>query len=537
MTISFGNPKSNVVFSSTSTITNRPNQGNILLAAEDSGANINIISLADAKILATTLKLNIQEYANSKSIEFGKNGANSNANLYIETQGAIGVIDIVEDISENLFSVVLLTQNGYYVLFTRHKVIIINEISLEIVLVGNKMKHTNLYYVNMIDVILLPIVESPKEFKAYQTTTALQSGFNKLNEVIISDNDYASDNESIYQADIESMNNNDDMNVVYSSQAKRRLTKEQVNYMIKLHNNKFHPTYASMAECVKIKDGAKAWHNIPNWLEPWMLELMDKKSQCLSCAIARRQITNYFGSGIGSRIIGQHLSIDVQGPIDPPTTYGCRYWWLVVCLATGHVWVYLGKNKTELQAVTKTTLMMLNKYGHKIDIVRVDSGKVESSINYVELSEQLGFEIVASPPRDQKSNPVERTKQTLQNNLMAVMFGQANLGAAYWGPAILGVAIAWNEMYNSHSDNYDGGRKTPKEHITRIKPDAEKQEFAFGEMVTWRKSILPGTNETNNEYGFAVGHTNTATLVVTPGSLESMCSVLKQIFTLQIIQK
>jgi len=109
LTISFDNPKSNMVFHSSSQIVNhgliKSSGRRVLLAAENSGANINIISLSDARILADNLKLSIKTCTSSKSIEFGKNGSNSIASQYIETSGAVGII---EDISENLFSVVLL---------------------------------------------------------------------------------------------------------------------------------------------------------------------------------------------------------------------------------------------------------------------------------------------------------------------------------------------------------------------------------------------------------------------------------------------
>ncbi len=92
MTISFDNPKSNMVFHSSSQIVNhgmiKSSGRRVLLAAENSGANINIISLSDARILADNLKLSIT-CTSSKSIEFGKNGSNSIASQYIETSGAV----------------------------------------------------------------------------------------------------------------------------------------------------------------------------------------------------------------------------------------------------------------------------------------------------------------------------------------------------------------------------------------------------------------------------------------------------------------
>ena len=114
-----------------------------------------------------------------------------------------------------------------------------------------------------------------------------------------------------------------------------RLTKQQVQFILKLHKTHNHMSFRMMAECIRIKDGYRAWDNVPDWLTPQILIKFAQKSQCLACAVSHNKIESLFGSGIGENIIGRTLSIDVQGPIDPPTTYGCRYWFLVVCVASG----------------------------------------------------------------------------------------------------------------------------------------------------------------------------------------------------------
>ena len=90
----------------------------LLSAEDDSGANINIISLVDAKRISLELNLSILQYSQPKE------GSKSFAYQCIVTNnGAEGNIDIVEDIAENLCSVSLITANGYYVLFTRDRVL------------------------------------------------------------------------------------------------------------------------------------------------------------------------------------------------------------------------------------------------------------------------------------------------------------------------------------------------------------------------------------------------------------------------------
>ena len=96
----------------------------LLSAEDDSGANINIISLVDAKRISLELNLSILQYSQPKQIDFTKEGSKSFAYQCIVTNnGAVGNIDIVEDIAENLCSVSLITANGYYVLFTRDRVL------------------------------------------------------------------------------------------------------------------------------------------------------------------------------------------------------------------------------------------------------------------------------------------------------------------------------------------------------------------------------------------------------------------------------
>ena len=120
----------------------------------------------------------------------------------------IGIpMNIIEDTQENLFSVCLITNNGYYVLFTRNEVLIINEITLQIVASGHKRKTSNLYYINMLDVINLPILTQSQELKYHQSPTqsnsafrSLQSRLNSIDATEINDDfEYSSDDETRHQ--------------------------------------------------------------------------------------------------------------------------------------------------------------------------------------------------------------------------------------------------------------------------------------------------------------------------------------------------
>ena len=525
-----------------------------------------------------TLGLSILTYNQPKQIDFAKEGSTSHAYQYLVTNGAVGNLDIMEDIAENLFSVTLITANGYYVLFTRDRVLIINEITLQIVATGDKKSDSNLYYINMLEVIQLPNISESRPLKNYQSPSSSKLAFKTLQKVIQSsctkNNSYISDgeeeqskdNEFVFNRDGDEVNNdkldeaeelhyNQDGEAVNSGtfdeiaedndnqdgeadisddldggkvglrktsrtrQRDTRLTKQQIQYLNKLHKTTNHTPFRNMAECVRIKDGCRAWDNVPDWITPAILTKFAQKSQCLPCTVAHQQVIHNYGSGIGDGVIAQTISIDIQGPINPPTTYGCKYWFLVIERATGFAQVFLAKEKTDLYSITKSAINLFIKYGHHSKKIEVDAGKVENSEAYLKLTTELGIEVIAAAPRDQKINTVERYKQTFQANLMAIQLSQNLLGPEYWGPALLSLCDTWNDSFNSFSDSFDGGRKTPNELVKRIKPDILKKQFEFGEMVVWQKSVTPGTNEPNNEFGAAVGRTSTATLVVSPGSL------------------
>ena len=481
----------------------------ILSAIVDSGANINIISRSDAIIISQLFNIQILKYNEPKQIEFAKTDTSSYAQDYLDTKNAIGIIDIIDDISDNLFSVVSLTTNGYIVLFTKSCVYIINGITFKIIVTGHKRNYTNLYNIDMIDIIQLPTLLFIKEFKSIQPINQMN---NTLNTIIDQINTDISENND-YEINIPFEN------YAYSS-TKNRLTSEQVQYVIRLHKIKNHIPFHKMAECVRMTDGSKAWTDIPDWLTPAILHKFGNKHTCLSCAIAREQMSMLVGSGIGSHIIGSSLSLDIQGPINPPTTNGCRYWFLVVDLATGFILIFLAKEKTNVYSVVRSSIQFFNKYGHRPKEITVDAGKVESSETFRQLSDDLNVTVRASPPRDQKSNTVERYKQTIQNNLFAVMLAQNLLDARYWGPALLSIGITHNENFNELSHKFDGGKKTPMEHVKRIKPAcSNNNDFYFGELVIFPKSVLPTNTEPSNDIGAAVGKTNTSTLIVYPGSL------------------
>ena len=243
------------------------------------------------------------------------------------------------------------------------------------------------------------------------------------------------------------------------------------------HTNKNHMPFSTMAECIRIKNGEKAWSHTPDWLTSSMLEIIARKSNCLPCEVARRKIIMEQGSGISGNIIGHNMSIDIVGPVTPATTYACIYWIVVVELASGYIQIFLVRLKTDMYAITKEAIQHIRKFGHSTKVIRVDAGSVEASCDYKQLSDELGFTISASPPRDQKSNPVERYVQTIKHTLAAILLSQNILGPEYWGPAILSIARTMNQSLNSLSEMFTEGSKSPVELVTRIKPNCEQEKL------------------------------------------------------------
>lgn len=508
----------------------------------DSGANVHILSDSVHNELCSKqlIKFKKQKSVGGDVIQWGGKGASSVSSFYFDAGGAIGKVHLVQDAEVPLFSVVRITAMGYLVLFSSKHVWILEESSWNVVLTGFVDSALSLYYVDIGQLLQLPDRRFQKAPSFGASSVALASRRVSPGQLVelFSDSDSDESDSSISAvaahdivdpdicADEFSMELDDvkaaSVSPTLRAQRERAKAKgsliepSKVRYVRDLHERLFHMPLKAIAEAVR----RRVFLHIPEWLTPALLEQIDSKIDCLACAVSKRnRLAQQVGSGIPEAIPGRVLSVDVQGPFTPATTYGCKWTFVFVCVATGFLQVFLAKNKRQLLACTEEAIGYLHRFGHVTRKVRCDAGKVEDSRAFKDLAGRLEFEISPTAPKDQAANPVERYVQTLDHNMLSNMLAQRALPATHWGSAYLAAAAGINARPNKVSSVLGDGDLSPQELITRVKPDIDKFQFPFGQVVTWPRSVDKKSFESVNVFGVAVGHTNENTLVVSPASL------------------
>lgn len=287
--------------------------------------------------------------------------------------------------------------------------------------------------------------------------------------------------------------------------------------IIALHKKLQHQPFSSMAKCIE----NDTWYNVPSWLTAAAVRQVDAKSQCLVCAVGNTQNrVHSIGTGISPKEVGSCISIDCTGPYNPPGMYGCKYAFIVACLSTGYLQVYMSKSKLGIYKALDSSATEYFRYGHVTKSIRVDSGSVEGSADFLDYTSTRHLVVQQSPPRGQSSNPVERYIQTLKKMMITLLLSQSTLARNQWCSALNAAATSWNERVNSLSAQHRDGM-SPYECVTGSKPDMLQimNRYAFGDLVIFKKSVAPGPLEQNNDVGAVVGNNVTNSLVVYPGSM------------------
>ena len=105
----------------------------------------------------------------------------------------------------------------------------------------------------------------------------------------------------------------------------------------------------------------------------------------MAFALARwKKLNEEPSSGLRPLLAGQVWSTDYQGPYAVAAAGGFTGMFVFVCLSTGYGAVFLVKSKTELFTCVKKVNVLCNRHGHLFEVLRVDAGKVEDSVFFLE---------------------------------------------------------------------------------------------------------------------------------------------------------
>lgn len=497
----------------------------------DSGANISIAK----RELAEKMGVTIRKVKEKIKIQFGKEGARSEAIGYANFGELIGDVAIVEDASDTLIHIKTFTDKGMRVVFDGDKVQIVDEEG-EIVIQG-QCDESQLYYIDIEEAMRISIEYGHKKRKKQEAietgeidrkVMGLSSSRTKAAEEKEKESIWGIEEEEKYESEegeeVEeggvSDKNNQEQEVTERSEQqgekeksrtrKRKSTRgervsiEQQRYIWKLHRQCNHMSENVMCESIQ------QWGGIPEWVTTAIIHKVFKRQHCIACEIAKRKtLPQQIGSGIKENVVGRTLSADYVGPITPKTMGGANGFIIFKCTASGFRTLYLVKSKTAFAKCVNKVVNWWARKGKNVRKIRIDAGRVENSEEASRQIEEIarrtgGLEFDTAPPGSQEKNPIERDVQWIKRRVPLLLMEQSTLGASAWGYALLDIIDTENMAVNALSRELEEGMQTAYYCVYGHNPSMEQRKYSWGQLVTIQKQKTIGM-EVKNVIGAAVG--------------------------------
>ena len=443
-----------------------------VLAMVDSGTNVKVCSYKYPEML----NIPVQRYKQSRRIVFGNNSV-SYAEHFAYFGPLIGNVSLLEGASDFLLSVEHLTSKRIIILFKEDKVYFLDQ-EFKIITIGsNATNSTRLYYVD-----ILPLIK-------FDQTLHLKT--NILEEPQIQ--------------------------AVVNSRKEIPVTQQQVREVMALHKRLNHASRQTMVAGIK----HHIWLNAD--IEHETIDRVMSRYNCLGCSLGKsNKLPRQVGAQVTKVYVGDELSVDRLGPILPVAIGKFTYVYLFVDLASDFWISILAKppaNAAQFLAAFQQVRLYFKRYGHVVKKLRFDAGVIENSAIVHDFLSSISVQFDSAAPEAQYQNPVERHLQTLVKKTATMLVDQTNLGAEYWGLAVLAATDTRNSWPSLKNENY----QCPSFTVTNIHPDLSRRfKFSFGQSLA---CVIPQSAQKNfkfsprAEIGFAVGSapgSNGATLVLFP---------------------
>jgi hypothetical protein len=159
--------------------------------------------------------------------------------------------------------------------------------------------------------------------------------------------------------------------------------------------------------------------------------------------------------------VGELLSGDIIGKIQPPTRDGNVYFYLFVDKKTGYMRAYTMKS---FVTALEDTINYLTEYGHKVKFFRSDSEQIMKWGPVKQLLNKKGIKLQYSLPYAHYQNLAERYVQTVTKAVSTIIHGQTILNANLWNYALFHVVDCHNATPNTKT-----GDQTLSQLVTGVK--------------------------------------------------------------------
>ena len=433
----------------------------------DTGANVNVCSENTGLWLEELgFVYKVRDPGDARDfIVFGKKGAQSEIIGYVEGEGLIDRLAVVKEIEANLISINTFTKRGMVVIFGDDDVKIMQGDTMRFK--GYKDRQTELYRVDIVDLLMTPgdeDVDGDGETSGESESESERRGRTER------DRRKRGKEEHNWKA-------------AYTARAAPRFKAQAIRRAMELHRHMKHIPLAVMANNIE----CGAWTGLDPMITPQLLRDLAAKGRCLVCAAARWNQKVHHGSGTRVYLPGEAFALDYQGLISPKS-FGCSGFIVIRDLGTGFFEVYGVRDKRAVTEAVRRWVTFMLSFGHTPKFGRHDSGAVETGQEFEAALAELGINKIASPPEIPEKN-IERTVQTIQNDIAAMMISTPSFGAKDWLFAAKHSARMRSTMVCAASKVHHPA-KSPYELVCRRKPRMDLlTDIAVGDITVIRTPL------------------------------------------------
>lgn len=257
-------------------------------------------------------------------------------------------------------------------------------------------------------------------------------------------------------------------------------SKETTNW----HRRLAHLGFSNM---VKLKD-------VLNLSEKEIREQTENCDVCMRSKFTKPPLKNEYERAKNPL---ESLSMDLCGPIDPPTFDDKNYFLTVTDDFSGFTMTELLKSKSDTEnSVKQIVTNMEVKWGSKSKKFRLDNGGEFSSENFKEWCKNKGISLCYSPPYRPEFNGVsERKNRTLMDRARAVI-NESQLDKNMWGEAVL------FSTYTANRSPRKNSKKTPYEMWFNRVPNLENIRMFGSTAYAKRVGHLKKLDDRADKYLF-----------------------------------
>lgn len=387
-------------------VDDRERDGGGIKVIVDSGAGVNVVSSETVKKMQEEGEMIMYtEDGEREYIEFGNVGSKEAIIGVIRGKGMVEKMAVVENVSANLVGVRQFTEKGMEVTFIGGNVYVRYKGAM--VIEGRYSNESRMYEMDLRELMEL---KDPREEKEKKSSVEEERRW------------------------------------VLFKAARVRFTARAIRAARKLHQDLKHMPYWLIAKM--IEDGV--WKDIDPEITPALLRMMEQKGGCLTCAETRWNQIVEVGSGINECRVGTTFTWDYVGKIRQ-TSRRCNGFNVIRDVGSGLFKIYGVKDgKTAVMESIRQWCLYMISHGHRPRRGWSDSGSVETAQGFKEAMAEMGLQQLTTAPY-QPNKAVERTVQTILNDVAAIMKCTPNFKAHNWLDAAHDAATLRNMTTNEAS--------------------------------------------------------------------------------------